>query len=1345
MSRIRNNLTLLTALLIASATSASTFPSFHSTAKPEGWAIVEGEVATGMVVQARNAGAVQLRTTAPVTLPVEATFRFRAVVGDSLTFQATTNNAHKGQSLLNMGFILNKPNSCEVRASGSNAKPLAGYINYGGWRYMGGRLTYSWRFQKVKNFWDERDRREIGADYAKLVPFNEKVFTLRMVLTGATRQIWLDDRLLGEERVSSPAKVEFSFNLTKTAQVLSAEFRRPKETGPYVPLALTSYSHARDALAIKPKCELERLPGEVPMWVPETPQPDIDLGKSLFRYRLTHGAGPNAEQAHNGYVDALHTWHAAFHVDPASLKFRVPYRHYQNVWLLAWLDDRPDAVPSGTLRFFRELAGYPAESDFEINEAAIKKGFVTKLNRNTHAGKALYLVRVPVDTVGLRGQSDDAHPYDIGKPRGSTPLVKNQFFDFELSKPVAPMRGYPDPIYYGSHPAGRPSSVHVIGITLEEASFGYDVRPAEVGHVFERPQKPSYDIVVTNTTDQPMTARVSLQTHSFDGEEEGGAGGRVNIPARGTGTVNLDLDLKKLGWHELRVDVNANDQNRKSTLALVLLPPNTRTYGYATNEIRFGTWQLGALYTPFGDSDEKDDALLAMYRKIGIRRSNGPLDLLKRNNIIPTGTHTIGSYFVNAFHEDGTVNPEEMAKGVSNELASVARRGSADFPEGVYFYGAEWNVSKEISYAPWPRYTGDGDREFTAKEQETSERHVKIFTAVGRALREHYPQLKLALNWGAPFNAIAYMRAGMPKDLVDMYGMDQPQFEQLPEISNIHGAINWLWAFHEETKHSGWPRLPMNWCEGPFFPTNPGALTESEQADYQIRYWLMALAYGVEHYDAGIVMDDAGGYYGAEHYGAGLFHRRPLEHPKPSIAAVANMTSMICGADVVGPVDTGSLTDYCLAFKRANEETKIYALWRVNGTVDATIKVRGTRPMLIDSMGNATELRVKDGAVTVNLSSSPVWLTGVKQIDGFALAAPQYSEIPAKITRPLAAMTVDQWSYDGAEDKAYAYNHFAIRRIPDPNLKAEFGQGEEGYPDAVAITLPVEPGDRPLATRYGQLRLRKPVVIPGNAQALGIWIKGNSSWGRVVYQCNDAEGEVWTSVGTKDDWNCDDTHAWSYVSFEGWRYIRFPLPSNRPYDSFRELESTWWGSRDGDGIVDLPLSLTKIIVEARNEVPVVGEMKIVPDRSYKLAGLVAEYDTEENATDTPVADSKIRMPLPEWKGPDENQIVKLAAEGVGTAPTIKAFNEPPHFNDGRRMIIRFDQDPALTYKLYIGRYPDGRGAELLVGEVKDKQLVTGLRPEMSLYMFLTATNAEKKESKPSTSFELVTHDNFAEK
>ena len=379
------------------------------------------------------------------------------------------------------------------------------------------------------------------------------------------------------------------------------------------------------------------------------------------------------------------------------------------------------------------------------------------------------------------------------------------------------------------------------------------------------------------------------------------------------------------------------------------------------------------------------------------------------------------------------------------------------------------------------------------------------------------------------------------------------------------------------------------------------------------------------------------------------------------------------------------------------------------------------------------------------LSPSPVWLNGVETVESVHIGTPQYSSAPAKVTRPLATMTAKSWSYSSTPDVKYETNHFAARRVADPNLQAEFGKGEAGHTDAVAITLAPEPGDRPLATRYGVLQAKQPIPIPGKPSALGLWVKGNAGWGRVVYQVRDAKGEIWTSAGTRNDWNSDDTHGWSYVSFEGWRYVRFPLPGNLPYDAARELETTWWGSRGGDGIADLPLIVEKIFVEARNEVPYLGEMKTLTNRSYKLSQLIAEYESEFDATPDAIAQSRIRKPRPAWSGPRGNLIAKLAQEGQAEAPVIGGFTEPGHFNDGRRMVIRFDQDKANKYNLYISRYPDGRGAELLSANVTDGQLVTGLLPEIEMHLFLTAIGADQKESKPSPAYRLVTKDNFREK
>ena len=1334
-------------------------PAFHDTAAPAGWTVVKGQVGDGgTLLQSKGGAPLELQTTTPISLPIEATFRFRAAPGDTIAVRVM-GEAKDAKPLLEGGFTLEADNQAKVTAY-SDGKSMAKVIasdrrsdfrhkrpDYGEDQPYWGSVRYAWRFPVVQNLWDERDRREIGSAYADCVPFAEKVFTLRLQLGVNSRQVWMDDRLVAEEKIANPAQTQFRISLTKGTRLLSAQFLPVAADSRFLPLALNQYSHARNAgndlLAPMPSTSLTAGDGSVvAMRVPTTSTPDIALGKSLNRYRLTYGTGPNT-----GYVNALRSWVDAFTFDPAVLAFRVPYRNYQTVWLLAWVDDARQAVPRGTFRFFRQNAGYPASTDFEISETAIQQGLVTKLTQKTADGKQLYLVKIPLDTDGLYGMRD----------------LADQYLQFELSKPVALGRSYPDPIYYGYHPAGWPSSIHVVGITLENAPFDYAVKPHKYGFVFEQPQKPSYTVTVTNTTDHSLQAKVTLSSKSFDGGEQKSVTGTATIAAGKSGDVELSFDLAKLGWHELKSVVEADGVKRESTLSMVLLPPNQRTYGKAANETRFGVWLLGGHYLP-----EDDEAVAALLRKLGLRRMSvlgGNQDLLKKFDFLTCGPHTLMAMIFK--WKDAT--PEARQKMVDGDVAAVVKMlQSTEHP--TYFYGGEWGIGSAWDYEPFPLYTGEGDRDLTPDERAKLDLRADIFTHVGRALREKCPQAQLFLQWGSAPGTVPYLRTGFPKNLVDGFGMDCPIFEMLPEVSNISGSLNQLWQLRQEAKRLGWPRLPIHWCEGPFFPTTPSALTENEQMDYQMRILLGGLAYGVDQFESGIVAHDAGNFYGAEHYGAGVFHRVPLENPKPAVAAIATMTAMLCGADPLGGIDTGCLTTYAMAFQRAQDKAKIFALWRVRGQAAVKIKVRGSVAVVTDAMCNATQLPVKDGAISVTLSPTPIWLTGVEQIDGFELAKPTYADAPGKITHALVEMTEDFWQYDGAEDKEYDHNNFGIRRITDPNLKAEFGQGEDGHADAVAITLPVEPGNRPLANRYGTLKLKKPVEIPGKAQALGIWIKGNSSWGRVIYQLRDAKGQLWTSIGSTDSWNCDDPKAWSYVNFEGWRYVRFPLPGNHPWDQARELETTGWGSNGGKGVVahsnpntkstagwsshssddvvGLPLKLEKIIVEARNEVPYLGEMKLVQDRSYKLSQLTVEYAAENDAQPAAAAQNNVCMPIPEWAGPPDNLISKLTATGTRAAPSITGFTEPPHFNDGRQMNIQITDtaEPAgVSYNLYLAMFPDGRGAQLLTAGVKPGALVSGFKPETPMYLFLTAVGLDKNESKPSKGFKLITHDKFLEK
>ncbi|MCH5374892.1 MAG: hypothetical protein JJ992_13030, partial [Planctomycetes bacterium] len=283
------------------------------------------------------------------------------------------------------------------------------------------------------------------------------------------------------------------------------------------------------------------------------------------------------------------------------------------------------------------------------------------------------------------------------------------------------------------------------------------------------------------------------------------------------------------------------------------------------------------------------------------------------------------------------------------------------------------------------------------------------------------------------------------------------------------------------------------------------------------------------------------------------------------------------------------------------------------------------------------------------------------------------------------------------------------------------------------------------------------IDIPGNARSRGVWMTGASGWNRIIYDIADATGELYRSVGTKDAWNCDDIFSWSSANFDGWRYVRFPLPGNAPGDNYREADSTWWGS-DEDGVVDLPVQLTRIIVEMRPQMIYVNDMLPVEDLTLAFDDLSAEYEEPEDMTEAPVklqiaaagmlTDGKL-MPLP-------NPHQELLESGWGPPPKIADMRPPDQINNGRRLFVTVQPVAgAVRYRGYVSAYPDGRGAQPLaaVGQQAGQRVpeligkpttlyYDGLLPSRPMYLFVSAVDEQGRESKPSDIRQVVLKDEF---
>jgi hypothetical protein len=162
-----------------------------------------------------------------------------------------------------------------------------------------------------------------------------------------------------------------------------------------------------------------------------------------------------------------------------------------------------------------------------------------------------------------------------------------------------------------------------------------------------------------------------------------------------------------------------------------------------------------------------------------------------------------------------------------------------------------------------------------------------------------------------------------------------------------------------------------------------------------------------------------------------------------------------------------------------------------------------------------------------------------------------------------------QWTLGPAEPKLETterrHGRFTFKSVHDTEKGAclELELKHEGeIPDIVG--------------EYASLRLKEPVPISGKPDTVGVWVKGDSSWGRIFWELEDANGERWISAGGYDggDWGNQ-----SAIDFEGWGYVTFPLTNTSPVSHLEPGfgAGQWRGSTDGR--LDYPLKLSGLFVE----------------------------------------------------------------------------------------------------------------------------------------------------------------------
>ncbi len=762
----------------------------------------------------------------------------------------------------------------------------------------------------------------------------------------------------------------------------------------------------------------------------------------------------------------------------------------------------------------------------------------------------------------------------------------------QFNKEIRLARRSPDPSRFEFRPLGLPPGMEILAATLEIAPIQMRLTSSEPGHVFEG-REAHFVVHLKNTTSEKRDFQIAARAQNPDG---GTISQRLtgSLDAGETREMPLRFEGPAFGYYDLTVTLNEDSLPLRRRTSFALLPPDTRK---RRAESPFGTWTYVTPSSP--------DTLGSLLKRAGLRFGMGqfPKDRARwgiQNNFEPKAIQDAKKY------EDWLEkNPDTLPTALLMHEHSISEDHVTRVPDAI-------SGRKPYQLSP------DEKRRFQALWDDQ--------VAMAKLMRERFPHVHLRLGNGPLPTKEEFLRAGFPAGLFDSLGNESGSFGRPPEAQppDWIGNNSGLWMDHQLLKAYGYDK-PVTQCYEIMYPsTNPGNLAPLDQAAYLARHAMHSLVWGIPEIRFGLLEDVVSAYRFSNWGASGLVHAPPEDNPKPSYVAVATMTRLLDGARFERVLETGSASVYGVEFSVPDGHT-VAALWTLRGEREISVAVSGDAWQRTDWQGNSHPIEPEQGWASLTLSPMPLYLSGKGELGNIRLGAIRHPEKPAPTAMVISKLDdLSAWEAESQPDPILE-NHNPLT----PRRPGQFDYAEDGAALRVHAAMTEGPEAIPL---YGGLTAKTPIPLPGLPTDLGIWIEGNSGWGRVIYELQDAKGQKWTSIGasrkgeisewmldwlpaefakskgqtaTQADWNTNDVFGLSAINFDGWRYARFPLPGNYPGEKTPWPANSQWRS-DGDGIVEYPLQLTRLIFEMPTHILKLNKFFPVENPTIRVRDLTVE-------------------------------------------------------------------------------------------------------------------------------------------
>lgn len=838
---------------------------------------------------------------------------------------------------------------------------------------------------------------------------------------------------------------------------------------------------------------------------------------------------------------------------PEQTLLSVPQDTYVAAHVLCAAETDPAKVPEFTVRLTRyanSRGDALADTPVRLPHAA---GQQVGTVRYAGAAVPLWLVRVPLKC----GLLQDLLREDERKYGFSYPLPTAKYLDLELLDPllgVDQADAFPPPLLPVGRtykPDTRRSAVHVYAVTLERSPAELTVRPSTGRSIFYAAEQPA--LAATIGARAPGRYRLRWQFADFDGRVA--AEGERAVEATGDTLARVPVDVGQ-GWYASRVllcdEAGRELVDQRGTF--VVLPPDTRR---ARFESPHGTWWFHWFHGGAPDLERCGP----VFQRAGLRHTILPNSLPEEK----TAPYALTWWCV-PWKSPKMAPVDQFVAEFEQHIRDQRARWPHALPTVMLYH------ESSAYNAPFPPELWGAQPPAAAPADEANwTRRMEYVHAMSAMLRAKFPELSIQIGNAGDGCAMvgALLRRGLKPSEYDSVAVEDLGQTFIPERP-VPGGMQSVWLLRETARRLGHPQARPTGCYE-WIGRRNSALGLAGQAEWYIRDALQARAYGFQSIALGTLHDAGAGYFHTIWGSGGLCSRYPYMYPKPAYAALATLTQVLDRAQYVRAVPTGCLSVYALEFRR--DDGWVYALWTPRGQRTVRLGLASGQPArVVDLVGRERALAGPVAALTVGTAAQYV-VTPAPLATATADPAPAATPAePPVATDSLATAQLNQdhlkWldRTTGGNLPHRLRGNCTLRTVTD----AERGACQE---------LELQPTGEawPLLHEHGIVKLAQPLVAPGECGSVGVWVKGNSGWGDVMFEVKDANGAPKLLL---PDWP-----ATTAINFDGWRLVRQKLP-----------EGPTWRAK---------ASLTALVVSLPRQMLYVTEMVKVTELRVRLkdAGL----------------------------------------------------------------------------------------------------------------------------------------------